>query len=587
MGRKEIFEMRSKNGRWCVIDIISNGANAIMRLSGEFDRYFLASIFQLISDEGLSGILHLSSGARRARVFIHEGQVVNTPGGENRQRLGQWLIGAGVLSESQLPALIDAARAAGCGLGTLLIDREMLGPDELRECLSRQTQEVIWDTFSWQDGTFRFDPCDIDVGCKTRVALDVQALILDALRRYDESGGPIDDEGGDDDGDRPVVSAEQVAGVIEWQGAPADAPTAVGRRRSPVRVLVVDDSRLLRNAVTAFLEGCRGITVVGRAADGAAAVGLASALAPDVIIMDVHMPVMDGLSALKRIMLANPTPVIVLSSHTREGAWETFEALRLGAVDVVAKPARTQSSALSDAFAAIEEKVRRASRITGATLTLLRAHTRVGAVPALQCLRPGDRVAAGATAEGGYRSLMKILASLAFQMPTAMVVATSNAPGPLGGFAKYLARFSDVPVLRPRHREPVQANACYLIAGTERVTISRHEDFFCFNVSPARQAPGPQAIPLMASVANTLGPDGVALALAGNAYDGLQGIMAIRAAGGQAVALNPAGCIDHGVAAEAIASHCVDAVMTEAEIGQWLATHAPVPTRIEDLACAV
>ncbi len=542
-----------------------------MRLSGDFDRHFLASIFQLLSDQGLSGILHLRSDRDHARVFMHDGEVINTPGGENRHRLGEWMIRAGMLDSVMLPSLIEDARAENCGLGTLLIGRGMLTPEGLRECLSKQTQELIWSTFNWQHGTFEFEPCDIDVSCKTIVRLNIQALILDALRRYDEASGCMSEADGDEnahiDLDRDFI--------LDWDADEAPETQDIAGNGDPVRVLVVDDSKLLRHAVSAFLGNCPDITVIGQAANGEEAVRLNEQLDPDVITMDICMPTMDGLTALKHIMIRHPKPVIMLSTLSRNGAATTFEALRLGAVDFLSKPLRNTATSIEYQMAALEEKIRLAGRIDRASLALLRRPHPTPPSSTPELLAPGDRLVAGATAEGGYRAVLKILAGLQIAKPASVVVSTQSTSCQVDAFADYLARFSPLPVKRPKDGAKIQANACYLAAGTENVTVYRQNGHYCFGVSPVRITSGRQPIPLMTSVAESLGPHAAGLVLAGNAYEGTAGLQAIKAEGGTVIAQHPSGCQYHRVIAEAIECHMVDAVLTEPEIARWISSGEP------------
>src|SRR5512138_646609 len=106
-------------------------------------------------------------------------------------------------------------------------------------------------------------------------------------------------------------------------------------RKNKIRVLIVDDSSFMRMAIRSVLSKDPEIEIIGTAVNGAEGVAKASSLRPDIITMDVEMPVMDGLSALKEIMATCPTRVIMVSTLTREGATATFDALDLGAVDYV------------------------------------------------------------------------------------------------------------------------------------------------------------------------------------------------------------------------------------------------------------
>ena len=129
-----------------------------------------------------------------------------------------------------------------------------------------------------------------------------------------------------------------------------------------IKVLVVDDSAFMRRQLTAILEADPKLTVIGTARNGEEALTKLKELEPDVITLDINMPVMDGLTALTYIMLERPTPTVVISSLTHEGALATFEALELGAVDFVAKSSGTVSLDIRSMSEEIVTKVRNAAR---------------------------------------------------------------------------------------------------------------------------------------------------------------------------------------------------------------------------------
>jgi two-component system chemotaxis response regulator CheB len=125
-----------------------------------------------------------------------------------------------------------------------------------------------------------------------------------------------------------------------------------------IRVLVVDDSKFARLAIRKALSSCEDMEVVGEARDGKEAVRLALELKPDIITMDIVMPHMDGLTAIREILSRTSVPIIVVSEHTTEGAKTTIEALRLGAVDFVAKGSEGLKFSLSKVSEELISKIR-------------------------------------------------------------------------------------------------------------------------------------------------------------------------------------------------------------------------------------
>src|SRR6516162_9184841 len=132
-----------------------------------------------------------------------------------------------------------------------------------------------------------------------------------------------------------------------------------------VRVLVVDDSALMRKLIPIVLERDPEIEVVGTAMDGAFAIRKIAELHPDVVTLDLEMPRMDGIETLRMIMRNAPRPVIVFSTHSREGAYSTFKALALGAIDFVAKPKDAASGHLDPIASQLIEKIKVAKRASG------------------------------------------------------------------------------------------------------------------------------------------------------------------------------------------------------------------------------
>src|SRR5258708_2998215 len=135
-----------------------------------------------------------------------------------------------------------------------------------------------------------------------------------------------------------------------------------------VRVLVVDDSALMRKLIPAILERDPSIEVVGTAMDGAFALKKIEELRPDVVTLDLEMPRMDGMETLRMIMRSAPLPVVMVSTHSKEGAYATFKALALGAIDFVAKPKEASSGHLDTIATELIVKIKVAKLATGGRL---------------------------------------------------------------------------------------------------------------------------------------------------------------------------------------------------------------------------
>jgi len=204
----------------------------------------------------------------------------------------------------------------------------------------------------------------------------------------------------------------------------------------PIRVLIVDDSAFMRFTISKYLNEAEGITVVGSARDGEEALDLIPKLKPDVVTLDVEMPRMDGLSCLREIMSRFPLPVVMLSSLTKEGAWETVQALTIGAVDFVAKPETKANMA-----AIVEDILTKVRRAAKAKVKPLRSKAAAGTAEqvvlkpqieaaelgkgAAKQTRPmekGDRVLIIGSSTGGPRALNTVVPEIPADLPAAVLI---------------------------------------------------------------------------------------------------------------------------------------------------------------------
>lgn len=193
-----------------------------------------------------------------------------------------------------------------------------------------------------------------------------------------------------------------------------------------IRVLIVDDSALMRKYLREMIEEDRQLEVVGAARDGREAVELNLSLEPDVITMDINMPRLDGLTAIQYIMAQRPCPVLVVSSLTQKGALTTFEALELGAVDYVPKPDGTVSLNIRQVAREIRDKIKGVARVRVAPGWERRGRSATPAAPAL-AVEPAPRPAAVA---GGGQKL--VLVGVSTGGPKTLLEILPRLPGDFG-----------------------------------------------------------------------------------------------------------------------------------------------------------
>jgi two-component system chemotaxis response regulator CheB len=332
-----------------------------------------------------------------------------------------------------------------------------------------------------------------------------------------------------------------------------------------IRVLVVDDSAFMRRNLPRLLETDPDIHVVGTAADGEEGLRLVKSLHPDVVTLDVQMPVMDGLTALRRIMDEAPTPVVMVSSTTGEGTAETIEALSLGAVDFVQKPgtsglpsgelaAKVKAAYLitirraasidvtRDKFRALREQLMAAKPQQGAEARGGSAHA------------AASRVVAIAASTGGPAALQVLLARLPADLPAGVVIVQHIAAGFTRPLAQMLDRVCALDVREARGRERVAAGEVLLCPGEQHLTVQNRagELYALVSPEPADTLYRPSADVLFESIAACCAPDACAVILTGMGDDGARGMLAIREHGGQTIAQDESTSLIFGMGRRAI-----------------------------------
>ena len=176
----------------------------------------------------------------------------------------------------------------------------------------------------------------------------------------------------------------------------------------PYKLLIVDDSKLIRRAVSTIFEDQDKIQVVGEAGNGREALELLPKLNPDVVTLDVNMPVMDGLTTLKHIMIKSPRPTVMLSSLTQEGASVTFDALKYGAIDFIPKPSKTDGNSIGEQELNIIKKVKLAAEVKIESVHYIKSSPKEKSKN-----KPNNNECKGifaiGSSEGGYGALLKII----------------------------------------------------------------------------------------------------------------------------------------------------------------------------------
>jgi len=334
-----------------------------------------------------------------------------------------------------------------------------------------------------------------------------------------------------------------------------------------IRVLVVDDSRLVREILVDIIDSHPDMQVVGVAEDPYQARALIDQLKPDVLTLDVEMPHMSGLEFLEKLMRARPMPVVMISAHTQDGSAITLQALELGAVDFVPKP-RLNTRLGDDYRGTVAEKIRAAfvARVQPAPASARFAPTRPVA-PArrshgVQSDRCDTVIAVGAST-GGTEALRALLTRLPVDAPPVLVA--QHMPEYFTRlFAERLNALCQIRVEEAENNQAVRPGHAYIAPGGKHLRVQRSGEQGRFTLRLSAEDPvnlhRPSVDVLFDSAAIALGGRAVGVILTGMGRDGAAGLLRMKRAGAYTLAQDEASSVVFGMPREAIALGAVDEV---------------------------
>ncbi|HET7502961.1 MAG TPA: chemotaxis response regulator protein-glutamate methylesterase [Kofleriaceae bacterium] len=344
-----------------------------------------------------------------------------------------------------------------------------------------------------------------------------------------------------------------------------------------IRVLIVDDSLFMRAAIARALAGGP-FEIVGQAKDGSDGVAQVLRLQPDVVTMDFNMPGITGAEAVRQVMQQRPTPVVMFSAHTRQGAKETFDALSAGAVDFLTKPAGEVSVDLSKIadelvrklIAAAQSRPRIANppppaRPSG-SFTSMRSMTAIAAASS-----PGGlpKLCVIAISTGGPAALSEVVPALAPELRLAVVVVQHMPAGFTGPFAERLDALSRVEVREAQTGDrPLPGSV--LIAPGDRHLEFDERGAVTLTDGPLVNGCRPAADVTMISAARVYGRRALAVVMTGMGKDGAAGALAIKRADGKTLAQDQATSVIYGMPRAAIDAGAIDEIAALGDIAIWL-----------------
>jgi len=320
-----------------------------------------------------------------------------------------------------------------------------------------------------------------------------------------------------------------------------------------VRVLVVDDSALMRKLIPQILESDSSIEVVGTAMDGNFCLKKIEELQPQVVTLDLQMPGMNGIDTLKEIMRRHPLPVIVVSSHSTEGASVTFKALGLGAFDFVPKPGYSEN--IGETAAQLIAKIKAAADCKVVRAGLLRRESSPPEkISSARSAPAPTKIVAIGISTGGPQALEFVLGQLPPDFPGAVVIVQHMPEGFTDMFARRLDELCSLRVKEAQSGDILQAGRVLICPGSRHMRVKRLPmgDVVVLNDEPRVNGHRPSVDVLFNSVAQEFGSQSVAALMTGMGDDGAEGLGAIKRSGGVTIAQSEESCVVFGMPKAAI-----------------------------------
>lgn len=344
---------------------------------------------------------------------------------------------------------------------------------------------------------------------------------------------------------------------------------------SQIKVLVVDDSAVVRNVLTEILHSASGIDVIGAVADPIFAMKRMEQAWPDVIVLDIEMPRMDGLTFLRKIMTERPTPVVICSTLTEKGADTTFQAMNAGAVSIITKPKLGLKNFLEDSSNDVVDAVRAAAsaRIQNVKSFRHSAEAVEQVTPASQrkasssLLSTTQKFVAIGTSTGGTQALERIFMALPSVCPGIVVV--QHMPEKFTAmFAQRLNTLCRIEVREAKTGDRVLPGLALIAPGGRHMTILKSGAHYTVKImdGPPVNRHKPSVDVLFRSVAGCAGKNAAGFILTGMGDDGARGLKVMRDAGSYTVAQDESSCVVFGMPKEAIALGAAESVIPLAEM---------------------
>jgi two-component system chemotaxis response regulator CheB len=343
------------------------------------------------------------------------------------------------------------------------------------------------------------------------------------------------------------------------------------------KVLIAEDSPTIRILLQKIINSHDDFEVVGVASNGKEAVEKTVALRPDVITMDIRMPVMDGFEATRQIMAKNPVPILVVSASVNSDDLKiTFQAIKAGALDIIEKP----KGVIND-LTSIDHRIIQKLRVISDVKVIHRSNS-VSRSTAQTVVRPGLKqqkvpydnnhnigVVAIAASTGGPAALLRVLTGLTADFPAPITIVQHITQGFGNGFVTWLDNELDIPVKLAKHDQAMQNGVVYVAPDNRHLRISKYKRLLLDDSNPVGGLK-PYANYLFESIAAAFGRNALAIVLTGMGKDGGQGLKSLHDKGALTIAQDKESSVVFGMPMEAIELGAAKHVLSLAAINEFL-----------------
>lgn len=338
-----------------------------------------------------------------------------------------------------------------------------------------------------------------------------------------------------------------------------------------IKVLIVDDSSFMRQELTRLISSDSEIEVVGTAFDGEHALKKIPALKPDVVTLDIEMPQMDGLTALKHIMMTNPLPVVIISSLTQKGAETTLEAIQLGAVEVIPKPSGTISLDIKKQRDEIIEKIKAAHKVDCKKIRRMPTPQPVVKKeppqrPLFQPQGECNHIVAIGVSTGGPQTLMKIIPELPDDLPAAIMIVQHMPPVFTKSFADRLHSVSKLSVKEAEQNDKVVEGHVYVAPGGFHMTLHRSGKHIEISQEPSNTLHRPSVDVMFESLLTARVKNITGVMLTGMGKDGAHNLKNLHDQGVKTIGESESSAVVYGMPREAAQLGAIDFVLDKDRI---------------------